>query len=428
MADVELLVRNCGEVVTALGREARRGRDLGVVRRIPAAAILARDGNLVAVGPESEVVPQASRPRVELDAGGCSVLPGFVDPHTHAVFGTPRAADFAARLAGKSYVEIAAGGGGIHQSVREVRAASEDALVDLALPRLRSMLVHGTTTVEIKSGYGLDRDNELKMLRVVQRLAARVPQTLVPTFLGAHELPLEFRGRRAAYVRHIVEDMLPAAARLATFNDVFCEPSVFTLEESATILRAGAALGLVPKLHADELEPYGAAELACELGAVSADHLMHVSENGMRALAAAPTVAVLLPATTLGLGSRHFAPARSLIETGAAVAIGSDFNPGSSHCENMQAVWSLACSMLRMTPEEGLVAATLNAAAALGQAARLGSLEPGKRCDLLVMRCRDWREVPFHFGVDNVRQVVCGGRLVWTDPDVQDAMREAREA
>jgi imidazolonepropionase len=425
MTEVDFLVHNCGEIVTASGTQPARGAAARELRRIERGAVAAADGLIVAVGPERDVAARTRLRRggVALDAGGRSVVPGFVDPHTHAVFGRPRAAEYAARLEGKSYKEIAAAGGGIHASVRDLRARSREELIDLALPRLHTMLAHGTTTVEIKTGYGLNLEDEIKVLQVIEQLRARVPQTLVATFLGAHEIPLEFRTDRGAYVRLVIDTMIPAAARLAEFNDVFCEPSVFTLEESEAILRAGAACGLRPKLHADELEPYGAAELACKMGAVSADHLLYVSDAGVRALAESPTVAVLLPGTSFGLGSGRWAPARRLLDAGAAVAIATDFNPGSSYTESMQTAWSLACSMLRMTPGEGLVAATLNAAAAVGRAGSHGSLEPGKRCDLVVLHCEDYREVPYHFGVNNVRAVVAGGRMVWTDPDV--APREA---
>jgi imidazolonepropionase len=425
MTEVDFLLRNCAEIVTPSGRAAARGPAARALRRIERGAVAARDGTLVAVGPEREVAATArlSRGGVELDAGGHSVVPGFVDPHTHAVFGRPRAGEYAARLEGRTYTEIAAAGGGIHASVRDLRARSAAELVEISMPRLHRMLSHGTTTVEIKTGYGLTLEDELKVLRCIAQLRERVPQTLVSTFLGAHEIPLEFRADRAAYVRLVTDEMIPAAARLAEFNDVFCEPTVFTLEESETILRAGQANGMTPKLHADELAPYGAAELACRLGAVSADHLLYVSEAGVRALAVSPTVAVLLPGTSFGLASGRWAPARRLLDAGAAVALATDFNPGSSYCESMQAAWSLACSMLRMTPGEGLVAATLNAAAAVGRAGNLGTLEPGKRCDLVVLHCEDYREVPYHFGINNVRAVVAAGRVVWTDPDV--APREA---
>ena len=414
----DLIVRNCSEIVTPVGTTALRGAAARRVQRIEGGALAAYQGLLVAVGPEPDVLRSLQRApgAVELDARGASVIPGFVDPHTHAVFGRARAGDYVARLEGKTYAEIAAAGGGIHSSVRDLRARSEAELVELAVPRLGRMLQHGTTTVEIKTGYGLTLADELKVLSAIQALRRRVPQELVATFLGAHEIPLEYRARRAEYVQLVIEQMIPQVAPLAEFNDVFCEPSVFTLAESEAILRAGLAHGLVPKLHADELEPYGAAELACRLGAVSADHLMYVSDAGVRALAASDTVAVLLPATTFGLASTQWAPARRLLDAGAAVALATDFNPGSSYCESMQAVWSLACSMLRMTPDEALVAATLNSAAAVGRAGRTGSLEPGKRCDLALLQCSDYREVPYHFGVNNVHSVVVGGRVAWTDP------------
>ncbi len=419
MSAADFLLCNAGEIVTPEGRTALRGAGARRLLRVEGGAIAALNGTIVAVGAERNVrdAVQLQPGAAVVDARGASVIPGFVDPHTHAVFGPPRAAEYAARLEGKTYQEIAAAGGGIHSSVRDVRARSEDDLVTLAVPRLHRMLAHGTTTLEIKTGYGLTLSDELKLLQAIARLRSHTPQDLVATFMGAHEIPLEHRAGRAAYVQLVIEKMLPAAAGLAEFNDVFCEPSVFTLAESEAILQAGVAHGLRPKLHADELEPYGATELACRLGAVSADHLMFVSEAGVQSLAASATVAVLLPATSFGLASRHWAPARRLLDAGAAVALATDFNPGSSYCESMQAVWSLACSMLRMTPDEGLVAATLNSAAALGRAARVGSLEPGKRCDLLVLHSEDYREVPYHFGVNNVRSVVVGGRVAWTDPD-----------
>jgi imidazolonepropionase len=420
MTEVDFLLRNCGEIVTARGMQAARGSAAREPQRVEHAAVAARDGILVAVGPEREVVAatRLTPGGIEVDAAGHSVIPGFVDPHTHAVFGSARAAEYAARLEGRSYTEIAAAGGGIHSSVRDLRRRDLDDLVAVTRPRLRRMLAHGTTTVEIKTGYGLDFDNEMKTLACIERLRGLVPQTLVATFMGAHEIPLEARADRNAYIRALTHEMIPAAARLAEFNDVFCEPTVFTLAEAATILDAGRACGMQSKLHADELEPYGATELACRMGAVSADHLLYVSDAGVRALAESATVAVLLPGTSFGLASGRWAPARRLLDAGAAVALATDFNPGSSYSESMQAAWSLACSMLRMTPGEGLVAATLNAAAAVGRAGNLGTLEPGKRCDLVVLHCDDYREVPYHFGVNNVRAVVAGGRVVWTDPDV----------
>jgi imidazolonepropionase len=421
---VDFLLFNCREIVSPVG-EARplRGAALGRVRRVEHAALGARAGVIVEWGPESEIRSRVERLPgcVELDAEGRSVLPGFVDAHTHAVFGAPRAAEYAARIAGVAYTEIAAAGGGIHASVRDLRARSEAELVELTVARLGRMLAHGTTTVEIKTGYGLTLEDELKTLRVIRQVAARLPLCIVPTFLGAHEIPTEFRSRRTDYVRLIETEMLPAVAGLATFNDVFCEPSVFSVEESERILRAGQQLGLRAKLHADELESGGGAELACRLGAVSADHLVRVSRRGIEMLGASETVAVLLPGTCFGLAQSDMAPARDLIAAGAIVALATDFNPGSSHCPSQQAIWSLACSMMRMRPEEALSACTLNAAFAVGQGHAAGSLEPGRRCDLIVTQGEDFREVPYQFGVNNARRVVVGGRVVWSDPETPRA-------
>ena len=418
---VDFLLFNCSEIVSPIGEGMPlRRSDLGRLRRVENAALVARSGAIVHWGPEHEVLHRIEKLPgcVEVDAQQRSVIPAFVDPHTHAVFGCARAAEYAARIAGTSYQEIAAAGGGIHSSVRDVRARSEDELLALLVERLRRMLAHGTTTVEIKSGYGLTLEDELKLLRVIRRAGEQVPVRVVPTFLGAHEVPEEFRARRVEYVRLLVHEMLPQAARLAEFNDVFCEPSVFTLEESATILEAGARLGLAPKLHADELEPYGGTELACRLGAVSADHLLRVSPPGIQALGSSATVAVLLPGTSFGLALGAYAPARALVEAGAVVALATDFNPGSSHCPSMQAIWSLACSLLRLTPAEALVACTLNAAVAIRRGGQLGSLEPGRRCDLVVTHGKDYREVPYQFGVNNAALVVSEGRVVWSDGSV----------
>ncbi|MFQ5601403.1 MAG: imidazolonepropionase [Candidatus Krumholzibacteriia bacterium] len=422
MTGVDFLLANCSEIVSPIGGgHPLRGPQLGRLKRVERAALVARNGVIVDWGPERQVLGRIEKLPgcVEVDAGGCSVIPGLVDPHTHAVFGRARPEEYAARIEGRSYVEIAAAGGGIHSSVRDLRSRSEDELLELTVPRLLRMLAHGTTTLEIKSGYGLTTEDELKTLRVIRRLSDRVPQTLVATFLGAHEMPLDFRDRRQEYMELVIEEMIPLAAELADFNDVFCEPSVFTLEESERVLRAGARHGLAPKLHADELESCGAAELGCRLGAVSADHLVRVSEAGVRALADSDTVAVLLPGTSFGLALPDYAPARKLIEAGAIVALATDFNPGSSHGPSMQATWSLACSMMRMTPDEALTACTLNAAHAVGKSDTLGSLEPGRRCDLVVTHGSDYRAVPYHFGVNNARLVVQNGRVVWSDRETE---------
>ena len=336
------------------------------------------------------------------------MFPGFIDCHTHGVFGSPRLDDHERRALGVDYKAIAAAGGGILQSVRDVRARSEAELEALTRARLRALLANGATTIEVKSGYGLELEAELKQLRVIRRLAAELPVTLVPTFLGAHEVPPEYRATRDAYVDLVCQEMIPVVAkeRLATSCDVFCEPGVFSATESRQILTAAARHGLAVKLHADELDGSGGAELAAELGALSADHLAAISDAGIKALAASPTVAVLLPATMVFLGKRAQAPARKLIEAGAAVALASDYNPGTSPTMSLPLVMALGVSQLGMRHAEVVTAVTVNAAAALGLHDR-GQIAPGCVADLVVAAVDDWREVAYWMG----RGVVSA---VWT--------------
>lgn len=347
---------------------------------------------------------------VPLELAGV-LFPGFIDCHTHSIFGAPRIDDHQRRALGESYQAIAAAGGGILQSVRDVRARTPQDLEALTRQRLLTLRAHGTTTVEVKSGYGLDLETELKQLRVARRLAETERLSLVRTFLGAHEVPPEFRPRREAYIRLLVEEMLPAVARdgLAQSCDVFCEPGVFTVAEARDILVAARNHGLTLKLHADELEGSGGAELAAELGAVSADHLAGVSDSGIRALAASQTVAVLLPATMSFLGRQRQAPARRLLEAGAAIALASDFNPGSSPTVGLPFVMSLAVSQLGLRHSEALLAVTVNAAAALGLAQDRGQISPGFLADLVVCEVADWREVAYWVGANLVTDVWTGG-------------------
>ncbi len=370
------------------------------------AAVLLDGRRIAWVGPRADA-PAAERV-VEITG---VVLPGFVDCHTHAVFGAPRLDDHQRRALGEDYKTIAAAGGGILQSVRDVRARSAADLEALTRGRLATLLAHGSTTIEVKSGYGLDLESELKQLRVIRRLAATLPVTLFPTFLGAHEVPPEYRGDRATYVRLLCEEMIPAVARegLARCCDVFCEPGVFSPAESRAILAAAQRHGLAPKLHADELEGSGGAELAAELGALSADHLAGVSPAGIRALAASGTVAVLLPATMLFLGKRTQAPARGLIEAGAAVALATDFNPGSSPTVSLPLVMALGVSQLGLRHGEALTAVTVNAAAALGLAGERGQIAPGFAADLVIAAVEDWREVAYWLGANVVSAVWTGG-------------------
>ncbi|MBD3348170.1 MAG: imidazolonepropionase [Candidatus Eisenbacteria bacterium] len=413
----DLLVRNVGRLLTMSdGAVPRIGEEMRATGEIAGGALAASGGEIVAVGPERDVVDsvELAPGGMELDAGGSLVTPGLVDPHTHAVFARTRENEFAMRVAGRSYEEIAEAGGGIRSSVRAVREISEDGLVESGRRTLDAMLAYGTTTAEVKSGYGLSTQSELKMLRAIRRLGGEHDVRLVPTFLGAHEFPDEWREDREGYVSLIVDEMIPAVASesLAAYCDVFCEEGVFTVEQSRRILTAGRSAGLEPKLHADELHPYGAAELAAELGARSADHLVRVSDEGVAALARAGVAAVLLPGTSLSLGGTSYAPARKLVEAGVPVALATDCNPGSSMTESMQIVMALASMAMRMTPEEVLCASTVNAAWACGVEGVSGTLEPGRSCDLVIWDVQDPRAIPYHYGVNLVRQVVVGGRPV----------------
>ncbi|MEO8561389.1 MAG: imidazolonepropionase [bacterium] len=398
-----LLFVNARQVVTCAGPpRARRGVEMADAGIRTGVAVLVRGGTIAAVAPDG--VLRAAHPDATIiDCGDGLLAPGFVDSHTHAVFGRARFEEQELRATGVSYQEIAQRGGGIHASVRDLRARTEDELYDLAASRLMRLAASGVTTAEVKSGYGLTLDDELKTLRVIRRLADRLPLRIVATFLGAHEIPLEFRersGGRREYVDLLVHEMLPAVARerLARFADVFCEPGVFTVEESREILGAARAVGLALKLHADELVSGGGAELAASLGAVSADHLAAISDAGIAALAEAGTVATLLPATMLFLGKRDQAPARRLIESGVPVALATDFNPGTSPTTNFPLVLTLGVSQLRLSASEAIVAATANGAAALALGDRTGQVAEGFSADLALWALSDLRELPYWMG------------------------------
>jgi imidazolonepropionase len=360
------------------------------------AAVAVQGGVIVEIGPEADLAGRYSDAR-RVDCAGGVLTPGFVDSHTHAVFGRWRADEYVLRCQGVPYMEIARRGGGINASVRDLRQRSEDELVELALPRLAEMLACGTTTAEVKSGYGLTTEDELKTLRAIRRLGELQPIELVPTFMGAHEVPPEYRDRPDAYVDLLVREMIPAVAEsgLARFCDVFMEPGVFDRAQSERILRAGMEHGLRPKLHADELEWSGGAELAAEIGAASADHLGAISEAGIAALAASQTVATLLPATLFFLGRKQYAPARALLDAGATVALATDFNPGSSPTPNPAIVLTAACSQMGMSPREALRALTATGAAALEIEDGRGTLEVGAPADLVLWRVESVDAIPY---------------------------------
>jgi len=385
----------------------------GDIHSIPRAALAWEDGRILWVGPEADL-PARLRDGERLDAGGRLVIPGLVDCHTHLAFGGWRADEFERRLLGETYLDIAATGGGIAATVRATRAASEAELVARAAGFLDGMLTLGVTTVECKSGYGLDEESELRLLRVYARLAEVGAQRLVPTLLAAHVVPPEYRDRRAAYVALVAGRIIPAAAaeRLARCCDAFVEESAFTVDEARRILLAGRAAGLAPRLHADQLTAGGGAELAAEVGALSADHLECVSPRGIAALRDARVVAVGLPLATLYLGQRPM-PARALIEAGVRVAVATDFNPGSAPSWDLPLALMLACTLQRMTPAEALKGATIHAARAAGVEAETGSLEPGKAADFAVIDAPDVNQWLYHFRPNACVQTVIGGVTRW---------------
>jgi imidazolonepropionase len=410
-----LAVTNAGQLVCVAeaGERVRRAPALAAPLVLYNASLVVRNGIIDWIGPSAEL-PTLPPDAVVIDASGRAVLPGLVDSHTHLLFAGTRAEEFERRLAGASYQEIAAHGGGINATVRQVRQATKEHLKELARARLTRLLSFGVTTVEVKSGYALNSADEIKCLEAIAELNAEGPLELVPTFLGAHDVPPEFRSDRAGYVRLLTNEVLPEVARrgLAEFCDVFCESGVFSVAESERILRTALDLGLRLKVHADELSPLGGAELAARLGAASADHLLCITEAGIEALAASGTVATLLPGTAFFLGV-PYAPARRLIEHGLAVALASDCNPGTCPTENLPLIGTMACTQMRMLPGEVLTALTLNAAAALGRSDRLGALSLGRQADLVICDVPDYRQVFYHFGVSHAWRVIKRGRVVY---------------
>jgi imidazolonepropionase len=405
---VDFLLTGAGQLVTCdpgLGEGP-----LGLVER---GAVAAAGGRVVYAGPEArlpdlEVDPGA----VRVEAGGQAVLPGFVDAHTHLVFAGDRADEFAARLRGVGYEEALAAGGGINRTVRETRAAADAELEAAAAARLGRALAHGTTTLEAKSGYGLTVDDERRSLEVLARVAAGSPVEVVPTFLGAHLIPEEYAGDRDGYLGLLEREMLPACAPLAEFVDAFCDRGALTVQESRRVLAAGARHGLRGKLHANELGSTGGAALAAELGCVSADHLLFCDEQEAKALAAAGTVAVLLPGTSFLLRTGRAAPVAVLRDAGVTMALGTDCNPGTCYCESMQLVVALACVHGGLTPEEAVLAATDGAARAVGRGGRGGRLAPGAACDLVVLAGRSYLDLAYHLGVNLAEVVVKDGTVV----------------
>jgi imidazolonepropionase len=415
-----LFLRDAAQLLTLAGPPIpRRGPALGELGILPRGGVLTLGDKILRVGRTRSLEREALRVRAEaIDCRGRVVMPGFVDSHTHLVFAGSRVSDYEMRLRGKTYEEIVRAGGGIQSSAQRVRKAGVHPLARRAGKFLKEFAAHGTTTVEVKTGYGLEVAEELKILRVIRRLQKESALDVVPTLLALHALPTRFRGRRAEYVETVVEHLIPPVARskLAEFIDCFCDRGAFSVDECGRVLEVGRKLGLVPRIHAEQLAYTGAARLAVEMGAASADHLDKVTHADIRALAQSHVVATLLPGANFHLGLKRYPPARKLIAAGAAVALATDFNPGTSPTLNMQFMISLACTQMRMTPAEAIAAATVNGAFALGRADRIGSIEPGKLADLIVLDVADCREIPYYFAVNHCLMTVKRGRIIFERP------------
>jgi imidazolonepropionase len=418
-----MLLHSASQLLTISG-PPQCGRDLGRIDIIPYGAVLIQGDRIAAVGTTAEL-RQAYSHEETLDAKGGVVLPGFVDPHTHLLWVGDRAAEFEMRLQGKTYLEILASGGGILSTVRHTRQASLQLMLEETRPRLREMLAHGTTTAEAKTGYGLETGTELRMLQALLLLDAEGPLEIAPTFLGAHAIPPEYKDDPDGYTDLLCTEMLPAVRRWwdehifnhpLPFVDVFCETGAFSLEQSRKVLETAKSLGFPLKIHADEFDNLGGASLAAELGAISADHLVKTSPADITALAHSETVAVALPCTPFGLAEGEYTPARAILDAGGLLALATDLNPGTAWGGDMQFAIALACRYMRLTPAQAIVAATLNAAAAIGRADTIGSLEPGKQADLLILNVADYRHLGYRFAINLVQTVIKRGKVVFSQP------------
>ncbi len=416
----DLVVHSSQQLLTLASQASpKRGpamRELGIIED---GAVAVQGDRIVLVGTTEDVLAEVGGAAKTIDASGKVVLPGFVDPHTHLVFAGDRASEFELRLQGAAYMEILAAGGGIMNTVRATRAASLADIIAQSRKRLDRMLTHGTTTAEAKTGYGLDTENELKMLEAIRLLDEAHAVDLIPTFLGAHAIPAEYEGRTDEYVSVVVEEMMPALEARGClghdpppFCDVFCEDGAFSVEQSRRILQQARKLGMGLKIHADEFKALGGTALAVELGATSADHLACTPDEEIRLLADSDTVGVLLPGTPFGLAEDHYAAARKMIDAGVAVALATDLNPGTCYCESMPFIMALACRYMGMTPAEAIVASIINAAHAIGLGHEVGSLEVGKKADVLILGTPDYRHLPYRFGSNLVQTVIKAGRVV----------------
>lgn len=416
MIQCDRIIENISENLTLQGpHRPRTGSEMRDLAILEDSAIAIINGIITDVGPTAEIRKKYHSDMIT-SAKGKVVMPGFVDPHTHPVFVHTRENEFEMRVLGKSYVEISRSGGGIRSSIRSVQEIDEDRLYELSLPRVKRLISQGTTTLEAKSGYGLTTESEMKMLRVIRRLSESLPVEIVPTFLGAHEFPEEYKNDHERYIRILENEMLPAVAEsgLAKYCDIFTEKHVYSVPESRRVLARARELGFELRMHADEIEPIGGAELAAEMNAVTADHLGAASDKGIQALKEAGVIPVLLPGTIFSLGLSSYARARDMIDAGLPVTLATDYNPGSCNCDSMQFVITLATLQMKMTVAEAITASTINGAWSLGAGDRTGSIEPGKQADLLILDMPSYRFLPYHFGSNNVQTVIKKGKIIYS--------------
>jgi imidazolonepropionase len=409
-----MIIKNASQVVTCSGFKAKHGKEMSELHVIENGAVIIKEGMIQAVGKTDEVLKNIDESNyMIIDAKGKAVLPGFVDSHTHFVFGGYRAEEFGWRLRGDSYMDIMKRGGGIVNTVEATRGASKEELINLSKKRLDSMLSFGVTTVEGKSGYGLDFDTEIKQLEVMEELEKNHPMDIVKTYLGAHAVPKEYKGNEDAFIDDIIENVLPVVVErnLAEFCDVFCEKNVFSIEQSRKLLTSAKEMGMKLKLHADEIVRFGGSELAAELGAVSADHLLQASDEGIKAMAESGVVSTLLPCTAFSL-KEEYARGRYMIDQNCAVALATDLNPGSCFTESIPLVFALAALYMNMTIEEAITSLTINGAAAVGRADKIGSIDVGKKGDLVILEFPSYEFIPYHIGVSTVEKVIKDGVLL----------------
>lgn len=411
----KILIKNLASLATPLGNSPRGGKEMGEILEMRNPAVILEDGLIHQVLSEEEARGLDEDDFEVIDGQGRTLLPGFIDPHTHLVFGGTREEEFAMRMKGATYMEIMNAGGGIASTMTKTREASAEELTGSARKRLEGMLRHGVTTLEAKSGYGMDRETELRQLRVVKALQQEGPLTIVSTFMGAHSVPLEWKGRGKEFLDYLLVEVLPVVKEedLATFCDIFCEKNVFSVEEARDYLSTCKEAGFGLKIHADEIYDLGGAALAAQLGLTSADHLLKASDEGLRAMKEAGVIPVLLPLTAFSL-KEEYARGREMVDMGMPVALGTDFNPGSSYSYSIPLMFALACIYMKLTPEEALTAVTLNSACALGLGDRIGTIEAGKAADLILIDAASYRFLPYHFGINQVAMTIKNGKIIYS--------------